>query len=131
MKKLISIKLASNLILIINTIALLMHVLILLKMIPYDFVWGGRLTSEGNMILFESLSIAVQLFLILLIAAKAGYIFKGKFKKIVNAGIWTMFGIMVLNTIGNLASNSNLETVVMTPVTSMLALLAFRLAIEK
>ena len=42
MKNLISIRLASNIIITINTIALLMHVLILLNILPHDFVWGGR-----------------------------------------------------------------------------------------
>ncbi|MEZ2658686.1 hypothetical protein [Aneurinibacillus aneurinilyticus] len=131
MKKLISIRLASNIIIAINAIAILMHVLILLKIVPYDFVWGGRLKSEANVIIFESISLVVQILFILIIAVKAGYVFKGKFKRTLNVGIWVMFGLMVLNTIGNLASNSSLETMVMTPLTSVLALLVFRLAIEK
>ncbi|MED0670377.1 hypothetical protein P4S95_09120 [Aneurinibacillus aneurinilyticus] len=131
MKKLISIRLASNIIIAINAIAILMHVLILLKIVPYDFVWGGRLKSEADVIIFESISLVVQILFILIIAVKAGYVFKGKFKRTLNVGIWVMFGLMVFNTIGNLASNSGLETMVMTPLTSVLALLVFRLAIEK
>ena len=131
MKNLISIRLASNIIITINTIALLMHVLILLNILPYDFVWGGRLKSEGDLIIFESISIVLQTLFISIITVKAGYVFKGKFKRTVNVGTWVMFGLMVLNTIGNLASNSGLETMVMTPLTIVLALLVFRLAIEK
>jgi hypothetical protein len=130
MKKLISIRLASNIIITINSIALFMHLLILLKIMPYDFVWGGRLKSEADLIIFESISIVVQLLFITIVAVKAGYVFKGKFKKTVNVGTWVMFGLMVLNTIGNLASVSGLETMVMTPITCLLALLVFRLAIE-
>jgi hypothetical protein len=130
MKKLISIRLASNIIITINTIALFMHLLILLKILPYDFVWGGRLKSEADLIIFESISIVVQLLFITIVAVKAGYVFKGKFKKSVNVGTWIIFGLMVLNTIGNLASVSGLETMVMTPITCLLALLVFRLAIE-
>ena len=131
MKKLISIRLASNIIITINTIALLMHVLILLRIMPYDFVWGGRLKSETDLIIFESISIVVQTVFISIIAVKAGYVLKGKFKRTVNIGTWVMFGLMVLNTIGNVVSISGLETMVMTPLTSVLALLIFRLAIEK
>ena len=131
MKKLISIRLASNIIITINTIALLMHVLILLRIMPYDFVWGGRLKSETDLIIFESISIVVQTVFISIIAVKAGYVLKGKFKRTVNIGTWIMFGLMVLNTIGNVVSISGLETMVMTPLTSVLALLIFRLAIEK
>lgn len=131
MKKIISIRLASNIIITINTIALLMHVLILLKIMPYDFVWGGRIKSEADFILLESISIVVQMLFIFIIAVKAGYVFKGRFKRAINISTWLMVGLMVLNTIGNLLSNSGLETMVMTPLTSLLALLAFRLAIEK
>lgn len=131
MKKLISIRLASNIVITINSIAVLMHVLILLHILPYDFVWGGQLKSEEDLILFETISIVMQILFIFIIAAKAGYVLKGKFRKTINAGIWVLFGIMVLNTIGNLASASGFETMVMTPLTILLALLVFRLAIEK
>ncbi|MBM7692737.1 cation transport ATPase [Peribacillus deserti] len=131
MKKLISIRLASNIIITINTIALLMHILIILKIVPHDFVWGGRLKNETDLIIFESISIILQTLFISIIAVKAGYIFKGKFKKTVNTGTWVMFVLMALNTIGNLVSSSGLETMVMTPLTTVLALLVFRLAIEK
>ncbi len=67
MKNLISIRLASNIIITINTIALLMHVLILLNILPYDFVWGGRLKSEGDLIIFESISVVLTLFIQLLL----------------------------------------------------------------
>lgn len=130
MKKLISIRLASIIIITINTIALFMHLLILLKVVPYDFVWGGRLKNEVDLIIFESISIVVQLLFMTIVAVKAGYVFNGKFKKTVNVGTWVMFGLMVLNTMGNLASVSVWEKMVMTPITCLLALLLFRLAIE-
>jgi hypothetical protein len=131
MKKIISMKLASNIIISINTIMLVMHVLILLKVLPYHFVWGGRLRSDTDLIILESISVVVQTLFISIIAVKAGYVFRGKFKKTVKVGIWVLFGIMVLNTIGNLLSNSGMETMVMTPLTTVLAVLVFRLAIEK
>ena len=130
MKKLISIRLASNIIIAINTMAILMHILILLNILPHDFVWGGRLKSKGDLIIFESISIVVQILFISIIAIKAGYVFKGKFKRTVNVATWGLFGLMVLNTVGNLASISSLEAMVMTPLTFVLAVLVFRLAIE-
>jgi hypothetical protein len=131
MKKFISIRWASNIIITIITMALFMHVLILLKILPHTFVWGGQIKRESDLMIFESISIFVQILFILVITIKAEYAFKGKFKRIVNVGTWVMFGLMVLNTLGNLASDSRLETMVMTPITTLLALLVFRLAIEK
>ncbi|YCA45754.1 hypothetical protein M1E11_11425 [Bacillus sp. JZ8] len=131
MKKFISTRIASYITLTINTMALLMHVLILLNILPYDFVWGGRLKRQEDVILFEMVSILIQMIFISIVAVKAGYILKGQFKRTSNIGIWGIFGVMILNSIGNLASHSFLETVVMTPITILLALLVFRLAIEK
>jgi hypothetical protein len=131
MKRLISIKFASNTIITINTLALMMHVMILLKILPHHFVWGGRLKSEADLIVFEIISIVIQTLFILIIAVKAGYVLKGKFIRTVNVCIWALFWLMVLNTIGNLVSSSSLETILMTPLTTVLALLLFRLGLER
>ena len=53
---------------------------ILLKIVPYDFEWGGRLKSETDLIIFESISIVVQTLFISIITVRAGYIFKGNLK---------------------------------------------------
>ncbi|OCT16295.1 hypothetical protein A8709_02355 [Paenibacillus pectinilyticus] len=131
MKKLLSKGLACKIIIAMNTIILMMHVLILLRILPADFVWGGRVYSESDVTILESISIVVQALFILIIAVKAGYLLHGHFKRTVHAAIWVMFGFMVLNTLGNLASNSSMETIIMTPLTGVLALLLFRLGIEK
>lgn len=130
MKKFISFRLASTSILLICTLALFMHILILFQVIPYHFVWGGRLNSLTELYIFESISITVQLLFLFVIAVKAGHIFKGQFNRVVNIGVWAMFVLMILNTIGNLASSSFMETIIMTPITASLALFLFRLAIE-
>ena len=131
MKKLISIRLASTIIITVNTLALFMHFLILLNILPHDFVWGGRLQNKEDIIIFESISIIVQLLFISIILIKAGYILIGKYKKTANFFTWILFGLMVLNTLGNLSSNSDLEKWLMTPLTIVLALMVYRLAIEK
>lgn len=130
MKKFISFKLASTSILLICTLALFMHILILFQVIPYHFVWGGRLNSLTELYIFESISITVQLLFLFVIAVKAGYIFKGQFNRVVNIGVWAMFVLMILNTIGNLASSTFMETIIMTPITASLALFLFRIGIE-
>jgi hypothetical protein len=130
MKKFIGFKFASTSIIILCTLALFMHVLILFKIIPYHFVWGGQINNSTDLFIFESISIIVQILFLFIIAVKAGYLFKGKFNRIVTIGIWTMFAIMILNTLGNVVSSSYLETMVMTPITALLAILLFRIGIE-
>ncbi len=130
MKKFISFKLASTSIITICTLALFMHILILFQVIPYHFVWGGRLNNSTDLIIFETISITVQILFLLVILVKAGYMFQGKFNRVVNMGIWAMFVLMILNTIGNLASTSFFETIIMTPITALLAILLFRIGSE-
>lgn len=130
MKKFISFKLANTSIITICTLALFLHILILFQVIPYHFVWGGRLNNSTDLIIFETISITVQTLFLFVILVKAGYMFKGKFNKVVNMGIWAMFVLMILNTIGNLASTSFFETIIMTPITALLVILLFRIGIE-
>jgi hypothetical protein len=46
----------------ITVAALILHFLILLKIIPYDIAWGGRLQSDQEMYTFETFSIIISLF---------------------------------------------------------------------
>ena len=43
------------------------HVLILTHVVPYKYVWGGRLTSEEQMLHFEIVSLCINLLLLLLV----------------------------------------------------------------
>ena len=41
----------------------LFHSTILIKIIPYEITWGGKLKNDAEMYLFESISILINLFL--------------------------------------------------------------------
>ncbi|WP_127579432.1 hypothetical protein [Paenibacillus koleovorans] len=131
MRSFISVRRACQIILVINGAAVLMHLLILLRILPHDFVWGGRLEGDSEFIVFEALSILVLAVFMTVVAARAGYILKDRFSRTVRIAIWVLFALMVLNTLGNLASSSGLEMWLMTPLTGLSALLLLRVAIEK
>jgi hypothetical protein len=131
MKSLISVRMTSNLLLLINAFMLVLHILIISKIVPHDFIWGGQIKSDRDLLRLESMAIFIQLLFIFIIALKAGYIFPGKLKRTANAGVWIIFIFMIINTFGNLASTSGLETLIMTPLTIVLALLTLRLALDK
>ncbi|RZT21424.1 hypothetical protein [Fictibacillus sp. BK138] len=131
MKNLISLKMTSNFLLVMNGLILLLHILIILKVVPYHFIWGGQINNTADLYRLEGMSIFIQCLFIFIIGLKAGYIFPGKLKRTANAGVWIIFIFMIINTFGNLASTSGLETLIMTPLTIVLALLTFRLAVEK
>jgi len=129
-KKLISTKLAGNILLFSLGLLLVFHFLVILKLIPASIMWGGQATSS-NLIMLEVIAIAVTLFFGYVIATKTGYVNAGKFTGVINILVWIIFLFLLLNTLGNLASGVSAENFIFAPITLILALCALRLAIEK
>ena len=132
MKKLISEKLAGNLLLISLGLLVIFDILILLNVLPSNIVWGGQIKDPAaNLIVLELIALVVTFIFAIVIAAKMDYIKAGGFKNAVNIGIWIIFAYLILNTLGNLASGVSFENLIFAPITLALAFCAFRLAIEK
>jgi hypothetical protein len=110
-------------------IALTYHLIILAELIPYEAVWGGRLKSSEQMRQFELISIAINLFILLVILIKGGYIKINIPKLIINTFLWLFVILFTLNSIGNLFSVSIWETIIFTPLTIISAVLCLRLAL--
>jgi hypothetical protein len=88
---------------------ILFHVFIILKIIPYQLIWGGRLKNDVEMYVFESVSILINLFLSLVLCMKGNYIsykFSNKFITIV---LWFFVILFAANTLGNLFAKTSLE----------------------
>ena len=132
MKKLISAKLAGNILLAALGGLFVFHILVLFGVLPADIVWGGQITdAQANLVMLEAVALVVTLLFMFIVAVKTGYIKMDKFRGAINLGVWLIFVFMVLNTLGNFASAVSFENLVFAPITIILALCAFRLAIEK
>ncbi|HEX5942476.1 MAG TPA: hypothetical protein VFY66_09365 [Anaerolineales bacterium] len=132
MKKRISAKLAGNILLVALGLLVIFHVLVLLRVVPAEIVWGGRIQGvPSNLVTLETIALLVTLLFFVIIAAKTGYVQAGRLSGAVNLGVWLVFAYLILNTLGNLASGISFESLIAAPVTIILALCAFRLAIEK
>jgi hypothetical protein len=132
MRKWINAKLAGNILLFSLGLLFLFHVLVLLRVIPADIVWGGQIQGvPKNLVALETVALLVTALFILIVAAKTGYLQTGKWSGVVNVGLWLMFAYLLLNTLGNLASGISVEKLIFAPITILLALCALRLAIEK
>lgn len=131
MNKLDTKRIAAHGILLVLSLMVLFHVLVMVQVIPYGMVWGGRLESYSQMLLFEALSIAVNLLMLGAVAISAGMVKVKINRTILKAALWTMFAVFLLNTIGNLLSNNETEKLIFTPLTLLLALFSLRLAISK
>jgi hypothetical protein len=122
-------KTALNIIFILLGGLLTFHLLIISQIIPYDQVWGGRLQSETEMIQFESFSIALNLFMLLIFGIQYRLLIKGKTNRIIRIMIYLFAAFFFLNTLGNLMAESKLEMILggfLTAVAGVLCLLIAR-----
>ncbi|MGY5355839.1 hypothetical protein [Wenyingzhuangia sp. IMCC45467] len=88
---------------------LLFHFCIILKIIPYEIAWGGRLKSDTQMYVFESISVLINFSLCFVLFIKGNYLAEIIPMKIVNIVLWVFFVIFGLNTIGNIFAKTNFE----------------------
>jgi len=100
---------AIRILLIIISSTLLLHALILIKIIPYNIAWGGRIQTDEAMYVFETLSILLNLILGIALLIKGSFIKQFVGPKIVNVTLWIFLLLFALNTIGNLLAKTNFE----------------------
>jgi uncharacterized protein YacL len=87
----------------------LFHLAILIKVIPYEITWGGKLKNDVEMYLFESISILINLFLAYLLLIRGEYVHKLIPSKVVNIILWIFLFIFGFNTIGNIFADTLFE----------------------
>ena len=131
LNNILSLHTAAKIVLSILSLVLMFHALVLTGFIPFDIVWGGRLKSMEDMLVFESVSIGLNLLMVLVIASHVGFLPLFFNKSISRILIWLMTGLFLLNTIGNLMAIDPLEKFIFTPLTLVLTLLCYRIASEK
>ncbi len=117
--------------LVILSILVIFHLLILVRVIPFDLIWGGKLKVASQMYLFEAASVIINSVMIIIVARNAGFIKAGIHPLIIRGGLWVMFLLFMLNTIGNFNSENQFEKNVFTPTTLLLSLLCFKLILTK
>jgi hypothetical protein len=115
--------------LLIFSLFLVFHFLVLLKVIPYSIVWGGRLKSDREMYRFEIISILVNSIFLILILIQSGILTYEFPQRIMTIMLCFMSGLFLLNTLGNFMSKNRMEKILFTPVTIILTVLTFLLAL--
>ena len=122
---------ASIALLILLFILVVFHLLIFVRFIPFDFIWGGKLKDTSQMYLFESVSMVISLIMIAVIGANAGIIKIKVQPVIIKVALWAMALLFLLNAIGNFNSESQFEKNVFAPITLLLSLLSFIIIFTK
>jgi hypothetical protein len=129
----INFQLAVKLMLTLPIAGIVFHLLVLVGVVPYSIVWGGRINSTTELVIFEIFSISVMVIVIVVIANKGGYLSSRSpwLKQLATLLLWLLVILFALNTIGNLFAKSLFETIVFTPLTLASSILCARIALEK
>lgn len=122
-------RIATNGLLTILSLVILFHLLILFSIIPFEIVWGGRLKNVSEMRRFEAISIVLNVLMLAIVAIYAGFLKIKLHQSILKITFWGMFVLFLFNTIANLFALNNLETIIFTPLTALLALFSLRIAL--
>jgi len=109
------------------SLALGFHILVLLRIIPYEMVWGGRISTLSEMYIFETISILINLLFLFVILIRAGMLKIKASRKLINISLWFMALLFLLNTAGNLVSKNPMERLIFTPLTLIISTLCFML----
>lgn len=110
------------LLLAVTILSLIFHLLIIIGVIPYELTWGGKLESTKEMLVFESISLVINLFFLHTLLQKGSYIRSTYSKKSIRIILWVFFILFVLNTAGNIQAVTTFEKC-LTVVTGLNAVL--------
>lgn len=114
---------------IILSVFLVFHFLIVLKIIPYSIVWGGRLKSDKEMYRLQTVSISINIFFLLIIFVQSNFLAIDFPHKIMTIILWIMTALFLFNTFGNAISKNRIEQKLFTPITILLTLFSLILAL--
>lgn len=98
-----------EIILAILLFVIIFHFCIVLKIIPYDITWGGRLKNDNEMYVFEAISIFINLFFAVILLMKGNYLAYNFPEKFINFSLWIFIVLFLINTFGNLIAKTVLE----------------------
>lgn len=129
MKRLISYRAAGNIAIIAYLLQVIFHILVLLRIVPHEIVWGGRAQSYQELLPLEIFSLVINLVAAWLTAALMGYTGSYSLRKMARIFAGIMFLLFLLNTLGNLMAVTTTEKL-FAIITLVLALLNLRLVIE-
>ena len=121
-------KIAQRGLIILFSFTIMFHVLIIIQVIPFQHVWGGRLKTLKEMYQFESFSILLNLCFLMIVLIKSGIMKSRIPARMLKITLWMMAAFFLLNTIANLLSLTNLESWIFAPVTALICIFSFILA---
>ena len=111
--------------------ALIYHILILVKIVPYKLAWGGRLKSDQEMYVFESFSLVLNFLFLLFVAIQLKFITILLHPLFCKTIWWFLAIVFAINTIGNTMAIYPFEKYFFTPITFISSICAFIIIFSK
>lgn len=125
------VKFAQRALIVIFSLTIVLHILVLVSVIPFDMIWGGRIKTLEEMYVFEAVSLSLNLvFLMVILIHSRIWLIKFP-QKLIQSLLWVMVVVFMLNTVGNLLSKSTTETMIFTPLTIMITMFCLIILLRK
>ena len=123
---------AANVATVLFAIVIVLQLLLALGILPVTMAWGGTQTELTPLLRLAGVAAAIILALFAyIIRRRAGLIGDAPPSRASKFMSWLITAFMVLNTLGNLTSQSTAEKTVFTPITLLLAIACFVVSISK
>lgn len=123
---------AANVATVLFAIVIVLQLLLALGILPVTMAWGGTQTELTPLLRLAGVAAAIILALFAyIIRRRAGLIGDAPPSRAIKIMSWLITAFMVLNTLGNLTSQSTAEKIVFTPITVLLAISCFVVSISK
>lgn len=135
MKKLISFRFAAQFNTVVFGLLSVFHLAIIIGITafgfaPLDFLWGGKMETESQLLNFEVMSLATAIVALIFTMIRAGYIGAPRLLRLTQFIMWMLFVLFLLNTLGNILAETVFEKT-FAIVTALLSLFSLRMALEK
>lgn len=123
---------AANIASVLLFIFVVVQLLVAVGIIPISMLWGGSQPELTPSLRVTSVVAAVILgVFIYIIRYRAGLVGRVPQPTLIRVAAWVVTGYMVLNTLGNLASVSNVERFLFGPMAIVLAVSSFIVAASR
>lgn len=123
---------AANVATVLFAIVIILQLLLAAGILPVTMAWGGTQTELTPALRLASVAAAFILALFAyVIRRRAGLIGDAPPSRAIKIMSWVITAFMVLNTLGNLTSQSTAEKIVFAPITLLLAISCFVVSISK
>jgi hypothetical protein len=131
MKKRYSERIQISIFLFLLIAVIVFHSFVLLGIIPFDIIWGGKLKKYSEVMSLEIISIFINTMMLIVVLTRAKIITIGNHPVKIKVILYTMSILFGVNSIGNLLADTSFERFVFTPITLLFTLLSWQLARTK